>query len=148
MKSAFPPLPFTRAAFVLTIVATSIPCLAQDNNDEQAVKDVIVAAYVEGLHQNSDAEAGMAGFHPEFIMHFNREGEVVQITRDQWFSRLNGEKNENEITHEFAYVDVTGDVASAKIRMYSNGEHIFTDYMGLYRGEDGWKIVNKVFQSH
>ena len=133
----------TLAFFVLT---TSV--FAQDTPEQEAVKKVIVSAYVEGLHQNADAEAGRAGFHPEFIMHLNREGQVSQVPRDQWFSRLDGEKNENEITHEFVYVDVTENVASAKIRMYSNGEHTFTDYMGLYRSEDGWRIVNKVFQSH
>lgn len=136
----------TLLAFALLVITT--PLLAQDTADQKAVKEVIENAYVKGLHQNNDAEAGRAGFHPEFIMHVNRNGEVIQVPRDQWFSRLSGELNENEISHEFAYVDVTGDVASAKILMHSNGEHIFTDYMGLYRGEDGWRIVNKVFQAH
>jgi hypothetical protein len=45
-------------------------------------------------------------------------------------------------------VDVTGNAASAKVMVSENGEHIFTDYFGLYRFDSGWKIVNKIFQGH
>ena len=117
-------------------------------SDEEAVKAVIVSGYVEGMHINRDAAAAKKAFHPEFIMHVSRDGEVSQVTIDQWTSRLSGEKNEREITYEFEWVDVVGDAAKAKLLLFQDGEHIFTDYMGLYRMEDGWKIVNKIFDRH
>ena len=136
----------------VALIALSMPALAQNSDadmaDQEAVKDVIVSAYVEGMHINSDAEAALAGFHPEFIMHVARDGEISQVTIQAWTSRLSGEKNENEITHEFEWVDVTGKAAKAKLLVYSNGTHIFTDYMGLYKVDGEWKIVNKIFESH
>lgn len=50
---------------------------------------------------------------------------------------------------EAAYVrvDITG-TAVVKLQLFINGEHEYTDYFGLYRFSDGWRIVTKVFQSH
>ena len=143
-----------RALLSVFVFVIASPLFAQDGHgghaghdisDEDAIKKVIVDGYVVGMHVNRDAEAARAAFDPEFIMHVLRDGEVRQVTIDQWTSRLNGEKNEHEITSEFEWVDVTGDVAKAKLKIFEDGTHIFTDYMGLYRTEEGWKIVNKVF---
>jgi hypothetical protein len=65
------------------------------------------------MNINRDAAATRAAFDPEFIMRYLREGEVRQVKLDQWVSRLNGEKNENEITHEFEWLDVAGNTAKA-----------------------------------
>ena len=137
------------------LLLLSTPVLAQHgghdghgSSDEDAVKAVIVDGYIVGMHVNRDADAARAALHPEFIMHVSRDGNVRQVTIDQWTSRLSGEKNENEVTYEFDWVDVTDAVAKAKLRVFVNGEHVFTDYMGLYKFDDGWKIVNKIFAGH
>ena len=141
------------AILLLTLIAFS-PTFGQHEGghdsmaEEDAVKAVVVSGYIEGMHINRDAAAANAAFHPEFIMHVAREGKVSQVTLEQWTSRLNGEKNEHEITYEFEWVDVTGTAAKVKIKVFEDGEHIFTDYLGLYKFEDGWMIVNKIFVSH
>jgi hypothetical protein len=40
----------------------------------------------------------------------------------------------------------TADAAVAKVDLHRNGKHIFTDYIALYRFDDGWKLVGKTFQ--
>ena len=57
-------------------------------SDEDAVKTVIVSGYIDGMHINRDAEAALAAFHEDFVMHARIDGEVRQITIEQWVSRL------------------------------------------------------------
>jgi len=45
-------------------------------------------------------------------------------------------------------VDVTGNAAVAKIEIYKDGKHIYSDYMALYKIDNNWKIVNKIYFSH
>jgi len=35
-----------------------------------------------------------------------------------------------------------------RMQIWINDEHVYTDYLSLYRFSDGWKIVLKVFASH
>ena len=51
-------------------------------------------------------------------------------------------------THNCALIDVTENAAVAKIEVYKDGKHVYTDYMSLYKFEEGWKIVNKIFATH
>jgi len=44
-------------------------------------------------------------------------------------------------------VDVTGTVASARVELYRDGTHTFTDQLLLYKFADGWKIISKAFYS-
>jgi hypothetical protein len=46
------------------------------------------------------------------------------------------------------FVDVTGNAAIAKIEVFKDSRHVYTDYMSLYKFKDGWKIVNKIYQKH
>ena len=50
--------------------------------------------------------------------------------------------------YKFAYVDVTGVAASAKIELSKDGKHIYTDYLSLLKFKDGWKITDKVYFRH
>ena len=142
--------------FLAAVSPTVSPALAQNDDgpsapassDEDSVRAVIVSGYIEGMHINRDAEAALAAFHEDFVMHARVDGEVRQITIEQWVSRLGGGKNEDEITYEFTSVIVTGTTANAVLEVFENGTHIYTDYFGLYEGDDGWKIMNKIYQSH
>ena len=45
-------------------------------------------------------------------------------------------------------IDITGSAAVARVELYRDFKHIFTDYLSLYRFDDGWKIVGKIFYQH
>ena len=70
-----------------------------------------------------------------------------------WIARLENGNRERTgprpaIRHEFTTVDVTGNAATVRLELYRDGKHTFTDYLSLYRFQDGWRIVSKIFQSH
>ena len=123
-------------------------------DETEAVKKVIETAYVEGIHINQDIDAIRAGFHEEFTMVAYREGEISKTSIDEWVKRIEEGKKKNpdppkvETKHEFAMVEVEGNAAVARIEMYKNGKHVFTDFMALYKFPDGWKIVNKIYYRH
>jgi len=38
--------------------------------------------------------------------------------------------------------------AMAKIELWRGNNLIFTDYLGLYKFREGWRIVNKIYHRH
>ncbi|MEE9465915.1 MAG: nuclear transport factor 2 family protein [Candidatus Neomarinimicrobiota bacterium] len=122
--------------------------------DAQAIKEVIEAAYVKGIHIDQDPEAIRSGFHPEFNMLVLGDDQIRKISRDAWIERIEAGKAERggpptvTTTHKFSLVDVTGHAGVARIEVFKNGKHTYTDYMSLYKFSDGWKIVNKIFYRH
>ena len=70
------------------------------------------------------------------------------ITAIKRWKESNPEGPEHEVTGKFAHIDITGDAAIVKIELYRNSRHIYTDYLSLYKFNDGWKVVSKVYQRH
>lgn len=118
--------------------------------DELAIKEVLVKCYVEGIHINRDSAAVKGGFHPSFLMHVYAGGQIIKASLDMWLERLklDGIKNTNRIEAEFKSIDKSGNTAVVRMEIYENSNHIYTDYFGLYKFADGWKIVNKIFYTH
>ena len=52
------------------------------------------------------------------------------------------------MTSDIPMVSVSGDAAVAKVMIYRDDKLIYSDYMSLYKFEDGWKIVAKIYFSH
>ncbi len=129
------------------------PAFAQGqdiDHDTGAVREVIEHAYVMGIFSNRDPAAVRAGFHPSFVMSVLDGDSTIVAPLEVWLGRLqlNGEPSSDSVKHVFERVDVTANTAVAKLQLWINGHHTYTDYLGLYRFTDGWKIVTKVFASH
>ena len=145
-----------RSVTVLALLASLAiaPAAGAGGMDHEGIKAAVVAAYVEGIHINGDPEAIRAGFHPDFVMSILRDGEIVQVTRDEWIERIEEGRAKREanpkpdVAYEFTHVDQTANAAVARIELHRDGEHVYTDYLSLYRFADGWKIVGKIFASH
>lgn len=74
------------------------------------------------------------------------ESELRLAAAMHWYSRG---KISQEHAAQLAGMDRTDFLlAVARVELHVDGEHAYTDYLGLYRTWDGWKIVNKHFQSH
>ena len=142
----------SRACGALLVISMGAGTLhAQTESDAEAtIRQIVVEAYVDGVFRDRDEDAVRAGFHPEFVMTVRRPDGVIVATLDMWLERLglDGTPSEAQITHRFRSVDVTGETAVVKLEILQDGTHLYTDYLGLYRFPDGWRIVNKVFQSH
>jgi hypothetical protein len=144
---------------VLGVLATCLAVSAAslrgaDEARIAAVKEVILKAYVEGVHINRDAEAMRKGFHPEFrMMVYGKDG-INPVTIDQWASSVaEGKRNTpnpapRKVEHKFAVVDLEGNAAVVRVELFFDAKHVFTDYLSLYEFNDGWKIVGKIFYRH
>lgn len=117
------------------------------NPDAEAVREVITSAYIEGLHMNGSREDIRAGFHPDFVMKVLSDDAIVDVTIEEWIARLpvEGTSPDHTVSHRIPNVDVSGVAATARVEVLFDGEHVFTDYVSLYRFSDGWRIVGKIF---
>ena len=143
-----------RLVVIFTLVASFAPSLAvaQDTSGAAAdIQKVIQEAYIEGVFIDRNPEAVRSGFHPQFVMSVpSGASEVILASLDMWLERLalDGTPTSDEIRSTVDQVDITGSTAVVKMRLWINDRHTYTDYLGLYRFADGWKIVTKVFSSH
>jgi len=125
-----------------------------ESDDVAAVKRVIEEAYVKGIHIDQNVEAIRKGFHPAFTMYAYKDGQVTTTSIEQWISSIEEGKKKNpnrpkvETKVDFVSVEVSGNAATARLEMYKDGKHVFTDFMSLYKLEDGWKIVAKIYYRH
>lgn len=124
---------------------------SKDDKEHSAIRAVIEGAYIQGVHIKQDPEAMKKGFHPGFNMLVLKDGKMIKVPISQWIEKVEGIKKKNpgpskvKTTHRFLLIDVTGNAAVAKIEVYKDSVHVFTDYMTLYKFKEGWKIVNKIF---
>ena len=135
----------------LFVLASALEASAQvASPDEAAIQEILETSYVQGLHVLRDEAAVRNGFHSHFMMSVNDGEGVTLVPLDVWLERLklDGQQNPKQVEGRFEFIDVTGEAASAKLQIYEDGQHLYTDYFGLYKMSDGWKIVSKSFQTH
>lgn len=125
-----------------------------EQEDKTSIEKMIKDAYIDGVHNLGDAQLIRQGFHPEFTMLVFQDGKLLKVSLEQWIERIGEGKNKAsdapliETTYKIRHIDVAGNSAIAAIDVSKGGKHIFTDYMSLYKFEEGWKIVNKIFYRH
>lgn len=140
------------ALLLMTVMASA--AVAADAETD-AIVAVVDKAYVHGVHIDNDPELMRAGMHDTFVMFVQSEKGVNQLTRDAWIERMAASKAKEaakdanapkpEIKADITVLDRSGKAAVAKVALFRNGKQIFTDYISLYRFEDGWKLVAKTF---
>jgi len=137
------------ACVILTIAGLATPIRAQ-TADELAVRRVIEEAYVAGVFVARDPAAVRRGFHPRFTLSVRQGDSLLVVSLDAWLARLqlDGRRSTDRVTPMIDRVDIAGSTAHVTMRLVINDRHVYTDFMGLYRFPEGWRIVNKVFQGH
>jgi len=119
--------------------------------EKEAVKQVILDAYIKGIHTVQDKSIAKKGFHKDFKMLLQQDDSMNSIGLDGWFDRIETLKADNpdfwaqEPTYEFHSIDVRAKAASVKMDVFRGGKFFATDYLLLYKFSDGWKIVSKTF---
>jgi ketosteroid isomerase-like protein len=142
----------TVALAALTVLALTTTGAANEA-EKQAVVQVITDAYINGVHAKPDAAAMRRGFHQDFRMLVLADGKMNAVTLDEWAGRVEkSAANPNAarpvIKAEFPVVEIAGAAASARVEVFRDGKHTFTDYLLLYKFADGWKIVSKTYHTH
>lgn len=135
------------------LLVALLPSSTRGQHADSAAADirrVIQESYVEGVFIDRDPSVVRRGFHPQFVMSVLDDDSVIAASLDMWLGRmqLDGERSSDRIRSVIDSVDITGNAAVVKLRLWINDHHTYTDYMGLYRFPDGWKIVNKLFATH
>ena len=130
--------------------------MATTDTDTNDVKSHILDTYINGAFNKRDVVSMRKGFHDDFAI-FSADGEALaKFTIDEWTAGLEKSIREgydagdpkNSWAHKFVSVDVTGGSAAAKIELYNEGVHIYTDYLSLLKFDSGWRISAKVYHQH
>jgi len=124
------------------------------SEDQQAIMDVIQTAYIEGLQNEGDLEKMDSGFHPGFeLLGIGKGNQMWKLpiynwkesTKDAVKEGKKPRKDEELVSVNFLSVDVSGTAAAVKLEFYVAEKLTYIDYLTLYKFEDGWKIVSKIF---
>lgn len=136
----------------LLVLAAPSVARAEDTSDEAAIKALIREAYIDSLMNLGDLDKTRAGFHRDFVLLGVRDNQLTRLPISEWIASAEKRKAEGRIPAPFSgtfpSIDVTGISAVAKIELSQNGRHIFTDYLSLYKFDEGWKIVGKIYHRH
>lgn len=144
-----------RSVFLHLLVAASLMTtvsLAQSQmSNTEAIKNVIEKHYLEILYGESSLDELPAGFHPEFQMFVLNNNTIDRRTLNVWMDKLRvnlakrAPGTTQKYSWKFLFVDVTGFTAVAKIEIRNGTEISATDYLTLYKFDEGWKIMSKAF---
>jgi len=121
------------------------------DNDKEAIEKVIVEAYINGIHRTQDESKIKSGFHQDFAMLVLNNNNIEKVNVSDWLDRIEKMKKDNpelwqsKTSYDFQLIDITKHAAMAKLNVYKGTTHFSTDYMLLYKFDEGWKIVSKIF---
>ena len=130
-----------------------ITCSAFAQTDEEQVKQVVMRAYVGGIHNGGPVEDIRKGFHPTFAMLRLTDNQVKPLPIEEWITNI--EKSRTQQTTapaktegKFVSVTVTGTAANVVLELYRNDKKTFTDNLLLYKFTEGWRIVSKTYHRY
>ncbi len=139
---------------LMALCFSAVTYAQSDEAEMAAIKKVIQSAYVEGIQNEGDIEKIDAGIHPDFnLLGIAEDGKIWKLPIAEWKEKVIERKNngqlprakDNLISVKFLSVDVTGTAAVAKFEFYVGKELKYIDYISLYKFDDGWKLVSKIF---
>jgi hypothetical protein len=142
------------ALFALMISITILSFSQEEmKSDKEAIKKLVQTAYIDGLQNKGDLDQTRSGFHPGFNLLIMKNGMLEKLPIYNWivYAEMKKAKDpdppseEEKVTCEFLDIDITGTAAVVKLKFLKGGKHIYTDYLSLYKFEDSWKIVSKIF---
>ena len=141
-----------RKLTLLVITLFSVALVAQEKTgDKEEILLNIEKAYVQGIQNGKDIANIETGFHPGFnLLGVDQDNHLTKFPIYTWYDYVQkktaaGEKPEVETTAKYPLVDITGNAAVVKVELYREGKMIFTDYLSLYKFEEGWRIVAKIY---
>ena len=146
--------------YFIAILACSLllpmSTMAGEDQEKEEIMKVITTSYINGLQNKGPVADIEAGFHPGFDLLGVRNDELTKWPIYSWVQyhekKLKDDPTppgpDDLVSGKFPMIDVTGNAAVAKVELYKGDQMIFTDYLSLYKFEEGWKIVNKIYYRH
>lgn len=134
---------------LLVILAVSMGC-SGTVSEKDAVKKVIVDAYINGFFLKGDAEAIEKGFHPKCEMVQFLYIDIYKQPISHWinhYKKYPGPSYKDAV-YRFRSPTVTERIANAVVEVQATKELTYTAHFSLFKLKEGWKIVNKVAYQH
>ena len=122
--------------------------MANDDDDQQAIRFVVIN-YLEGMIYGQYVRL-RGSMHPKCMQAGHYGGQYEFIPRDEFIEAIKPEKKEpkgTSIRYDIPMIDVTGDIAVAKVKDDCFGTS-WTDYLTLIKHDGIWQIVMKAFYDH
>jgi hypothetical protein len=122
--------------------------------EQETIRGVIQTAYIDGIYNERDTDKIMSGIHESFNMLVLENNTLGKVTIQQWVEGIEQSKQAHPeppavpFTHECPLVQVVGNTAVAQVEVFSGNRHLYTDFMSMYKFDDGWKIVAKIYYAH
>ena len=140
-------------SLVCTLLATGL--FAQSEEQKKEIINVIDLSYVQGIHNAREIDNINKGFHPGFNL-LGVDQMTNALTKYPIYTweagvrkRVDAEQLPAVKTRaKYPMIDITGSAAVAKVELYREDKLIFTDYLFLYKFNEGWRIVSKVYYRH
>ncbi len=116
-----------------------------DVQELEAVKKMIMDHYHEG-HAKHDYSYYEGALHKEWkFFLLTDKGKIVVVDKELYYSWYNPKDYDEKLNWEteIYYVDITGNVGSAKIRLECEKVQ-YIDYFNLMKEDGKWWIVHKI----
>jgi len=139
---------------LLFVFAMIVPLATFAQGEEDAVKNVVTSAYVQGIHNGGPIDDIRKGFHPSFTMLRFSNNEVNPLSIEEWIANIEKGRSQNpnpstvKTEAKFLQISVAGTAANVVLELYRDNKKIFTDNLLLYKFNEGWRIVGKTFYRH
>ena len=129
---------------LVALVGVGTSATLSPNANETEVR-AAMEHYLLG-HATGDGAHFRVVFHPDSKLYFNREGKFMTRTSADYIAGAPGKPAADEAQRKrrIAMVDVTGDVAVAKVEL-DYPDAFLTDYFTLLKVDGKWMIMNKIF---
>ena len=118
------------------------------DDDLQAIK-LVVIEYLEGMIYGQDVRLS-GSMHPKCMQAGHYRGQYEFMPRDEFIEAIKPEKKEpngSPISYDIPMIDITGDIAVAKVMDDCFGTK-WTDYLTLIKHDGNGQIVMKAFYDH
>lgn len=137
---------------LILILALSISVSAQLDTEKENIKQLIQKAYVDGLLNYGDTEPTKLGFHPDFYISGLKDNQLTKYYLSDWIPRIEKAKTEGttpamKFYVKFPIIEITEKAAMVQMDIFDKAtdKQIFTDYLLLYKFDESWKIVQKIY---
>jgi hypothetical protein len=119
----------------------------------EAIREVMEYNYVHGIQNLAGAEVIRPGFWEDFEMFMLVDGRIRKLPLNDWIAMVDERKADpnwpdEPVRANYLDIDVTETAASVKLELWRGNNLMFTDYFQLYKFDDRWKIVSKIFHRH
>jgi len=125
---------------------------AQLDIEKEEIKQVIQTAYVDGLLNYGDTEPARNSFHPDFYISGLKDNQLTKYLLSEWIprvekARIEGKTPDMKFYVKFPIIKITEKAAMVQMDIFdkASDKQIFTDYLLLYKFDEGWKIVQKIY---